>query len=455
MDTQQLDQGLLRTTAPNGLTVLSERLPGLRSAAVGIWVRSASVHEPRELMGSSHLLEHLVFKGTRRRTAKQLAEELEVRGGSLDAYTSRDHTSYQAHVLDADVPLAVEILTDLVRHPLLRSEDLELERNVVLDELDGVTDTPDDLVFELHARTLWPDHPYGYSILGTRETVKTMNVEQLRNLHTGGYYPGNCVFAAAGHVDHTQLLTVLEREGWFEGGPQPPKAPVSGQPAQRGTRLDEPRDTQQSHIVLGTDTFTARDPRRYGLAILANILGGGMSSRLFQRVREELGLAYAVYAFHSLYQSVGMLGVYVGTQPQTAEAAETVIRGELSRMAREALQEPELAAGRQQLKGQIMLALESPGSRMQRLAATVLYQDRYRRLDEVLTEIDAVNADLIAGLAAEFFAPDRWSVVTLGPGTRGQGPGSQREERAGQPRLEAPVPGPRPLAPGPSKRERP
>src|SRR3990172_6717302 len=288
METHTLDEGLLRTVAPNGFTALSERLPGIRSAALGIWVRSASVHEPRQLMGSSHLLEHLVFKGTGRRSAKQLAEELEVRGGSLDAYTSRDHTSFQAHVLDADVALAVEILTDLVRDPLLRPEDLELERNVVLDEIDGVHDTPDDLVFELHTRTLWPDHPYGYSILGTPETVRTLTAPDLTTLHRGGYYPGNCICAAAGQVDHGQLLTVLEREGWFEGEPQPPRPPVPAAPAIRGAALHEERDTQQSHIVLGTDTFDARDQRRYGLAILANILGGGMSSRLFQRVREEL-----------------------------------------------------------------------------------------------------------------------------------------------------------------------
>jgi predicted Zn-dependent peptidase len=410
-----LDEGLTRTVAPNGFLVLSERLPGVRSAAVGIWVRSASVHEPPGLMGSAHLLEHLVFKGTRRRSARQLAQELEVRGGSLDAYTSRDHTSFQAHVLDADVPLAVEILTDLVRHPLLRAEDLELERGVILDEIDGVQDTPDDLVFELQARTLWPDHPYGYSILGTPETVRAMTVEQVAGLHQSSYYPGNCVFAAAGQVDHAQLLTVLEREGWFEGGAEAPRAPVTGKPARRGVTWCEARETQQSHIVLATDVFAARDPRRYALAIVSNLLGGGMSSRLFQRVREELGLAYAVYSFNHLYQGIGTIGVYVGTQPGSAERAESAIREELVRLVREGLSDQELEGGRQQLKGQVMLALESPGSRMHRLAATVLYQDRYRRLDEILTEIDAVDRDTVAALLAEYFDPARWCTVRLGP----------------------------------------
>jgi predicted Zn-dependent peptidase len=410
-----LDDGLYRTIAQNGLTVLSEFLPGVRSAAVGIWVRSASVHETPEVMGVAHLLEHLVFKGTERRTAKELAQALEVRGGSLDAYTSRDHTSYQAHVLDADVPLAFEVLTDLVRHPLLRAEDLELERNVVLEEINGVEDTPDDLVFEIHARTLWPDHPYGYPILGSKATVGRLTAADLASVHQRGYYRGNCVIAAAGHVDHGHLLTVLEREGWFEGGAEPAREPVVPVPARRAVAVSEVRDTTQNHIVLGTDTFGARDPRRYAMAILTNVLGGGMSSRLFQRVREELGLAYAVYAFQQAYQSTGMVGVYVGTQPGTADAAEAAIRAELTRLSREGLDTAELATGRQQLKGQVMLSLESPGSRMHRLAGMVLHRDRYRKLDEILAEIDAVTSEDIAALAIEYFEPGRWSVVRLGP----------------------------------------
>ncbi len=415
MQQEILDEGLIRTTAPNGLTVLSERLPGVRSAAVGIWVRSASAHEPPELMGAAHLLEHLVFKGTERRSQKQIAEELEVRGGSLDAYTSRDHTSFQAHILDADVPLAIEVLTDLVRHPLLRSEDLELERNVVLDEINSVLDTPDDLVFELHARTLWPEHPYGYSILGTPESIGRLGAVDLATLHRAGYYRGNCVIAAAGHVDHDQLLTVLEREGWFEGSLEPARQRVPSVPARRGMSLTETRDTAQSNVVLGTDCFDGRDSRRYALAILSNILGGGMSSRLFQRVREELGLAYAVYSFHHLYQSAGVIGVYVGTHPASAAAAETAIREELGRLARKALTPEELAGGQRQLKGQIMLALESPSSRMHRLAGAVLHSDRYRRLDEILAEIDAVSQESIAALAAEYFDAERWCTVRLGP----------------------------------------
>ncbi|HJR16181.1 MAG TPA: pitrilysin family protein [Gemmatimonadales bacterium] len=416
METVQLDEGLRRTTAPNGLVVLTETLPGVRSAAVGIYVRTASAHEPRSQLGISHLLEHMVFKGTERRTAQQLALELEVRGGGLDAFTGRDYTSYQAHVLDADLPLAVEILTDLVRRPLLRESDLGPERNVVLEEINGVADTPDDLVFELHAETLWPDHPYGYSILGTPESLDKLSTEDLKSLHRGGYYRGNCVIAAAGRVDHDQLLTVLEREAWFDGAKrEQPRTGVTPVPAIRGASRAENRDTAQTHIVFGTDTFPLRDRRRFPLSILTNVFGGGMSSRLFQRVREELGLAYAIFAYKHFYQGSGQLGVYVGTQPTTADRAVEAIRAEYARLAREGLPTAELANGKQQLKGQIMLSLESPAARMGRLAGFVLHDDKYRPLDEMLAEIDSVDPDQIMDVASEFFAPERQTVVRLGP----------------------------------------
>jgi predicted Zn-dependent peptidase len=416
VETVRLDEGLLRTTAPNGLVVLTERLPGVRSAAVGIYVRTASAHETPSQLGISHLLEHMVFKGTERRTARELALELEIRGGGLDAFTGRDYTSYQAHILDADLPLAVEILTDIVRRPLLRQSDLESERNVVLEEINAVADTPDDLVFEVHARTLWPEHPYGYSILGTRETLEALSAGDLRALHQGGYYRGNCVIAAAGHVSHEQLLTVLEREGWFEGVTREmPRRSVVPQPAVRGGSVTEERDTAQTHIVFGTDTFPLRDPRRFPLAILTNVFGGGMSSRLFQRVREELGLAYGVFAYKHFFQGSGQLGVYVGTQPATADQAVEAIREEYAKIARESLPLAELTNGKQQLKGQIMLSLESPAARMGRLAGFILHDDDYRPLDEMLAEIDRVTPEDVAAVAGEFFAPERQTVVRLGP----------------------------------------
>ena len=416
MQTERLDEGLFRTTAPNGLVVLSERMPTLRSAALGLWVRSASAHEPRPKMGVSHLLEHMVFKGTERRSARQIALELEVRGGSLDAFTSRDHTSYQAHVLDEDLALAADILTDLVRRPLLRATDLDPERKVVIEEISGVEDTPDDLVFDLHAETLWGEHPYGYSILGSRESVGALETGDLQAMHRDGYYAGNCVVAAAGNLEHEALLSMLSREGWFdESGPRPPRAAVATAPARHGAERTEHRDTTQCHIVFGTDTFQLNDPRRFALAILANAFGGGMSSRLFQRIREELGLAYAVFAYKHFFQSAGQLGVYVGTRPEAADEAVEAIRAEYDLIAREGLPEAELADGKRQLKGQIMLSLENPISRMSRLATNELHAEPYRPLGRLLAEIDAVTPEQVHAVGAEFFPSARQTVLRLGP----------------------------------------
>ena len=415
MHTEQLDAGLFRSVAPNGLVVLTEHLPSVRSVAAGVWVRAGSGHEPVAQVGISHLLEHLVFKGTERRTARELVLALEERGGSLDAWTGRDATSFQAHVLDEDLPLAVEVLTDLVRHPLLRPADLELERQVVLEEISSVEDAPDDLVFELHAKTLWPEDPLGYSILGTPESIGALTADDVRAHHASAYYPGNSVIAAAGNLTHELLLELLGREGWLEGSARLPLPSREACAAVRGARAEAVRDTTQSHIVLGTDTFAVNDPRRYALSILVNAVGGGMSSRLFQRVREELGLAYAVYAYRHFHQGTGQLGVYVGTQPGSAEAALAAIVEEFEQVAVAGLTAAELDGGRRQLKGQIMLALESPAARMSRLAGAALQGEPYRPLTQVLGEIDAVSADETSALATEFFAPARQTVQWLGP----------------------------------------
>jgi len=413
--TVRLDEGLYRTDADNGVIVLSERLPTVRSVAAGMWVRSASAHEEPAKMGVSHLLEHMVFKGTERRSARDIALALEVRGGSLDAFTARDHTVYQARVLDADLPCALDILTDLVRSPSLREQDLTLERRVVLEEISTVEDTPDDLVFDLHAETLWPDHSYGYPILGTRATVGALGAEDLRVLHRRAYHPRHIVIAAAGNLDHEVLLRLLTRLGWFTfpPGPEPTDVPMS--PAARQVTRRVARAGAQTHVVIGTDTFPYREPRRNALLLLNNVLGGGMSSRLFQRVREELGLAYAVFAFQSFYRHGGVTGVYVGTHPNTAAQAVEAILTELGRVAREGLDAHTLAEAKQQLKGQVTLALESPAARMYRLAGVPLHDVSYRTIDETVAEIEAVTADDITAVAAEFLDPERQAAVWLGP----------------------------------------
>ena len=413
----RIEAGVRRTVLPNGLTVLSEHMPWVRSVALGTWIKSASIHEPPGKMGVSHLLEHAVFKATPTRSAKDIALSLEVLGGSLDAYTSREHTSYQARVLDEHAPQAAEVLADVVFRPLLRESDVSMERKVVLEEISMVEDTPDDQVFELHNAQLWGEHPYGYSILGTRDTVAGLTASDLRELHDATYHCGQLVVAAAGNIEHDALLDVLHRSGWMDvpacGGaptqPAPPRtAPVSYAHHER-------RDQAQTHVVLGTATVPHRDPRRYAIALISVLLGGGMSSRLFQRVREELGLAYSVQTFQSFHLDTGMQGVYVATAPETVDDAVNVINEELARVAAEGIPKTEIELGRNQLKGQVTLSLESVGSRMYRAATGELFGEPIQTLDQVLALIDAIDADTVRKVCGEFFAPDIQTVVSLGP----------------------------------------
>ena len=374
------------------------------------------MHESRDRMGVSHLLEHMVFKGTRRRTAKEIALSLETLGGSLDAYTSREHTVYQARVLDEHLGIAVDVLGDMAFEPLLRESDLALERNVVIEEIGMVEDTPDDLVFELHNETMWGEHPLGFSILGTRESVSSLTVDHLRELHTRAYQPGNMVVAAAGHVQHDQLLEHLARAGWADR-PAVATAPLTVPSArpEAPVKRHVPKDGSQTHIVLGSAAIGHRDPRRHAMVLLSLVLGGGMSSRLFQRVREELGLAYAVYTYQTFYASEGVHGVYVGTAPGTADAALNAINEELSSVAATGLTDEEIQQGKSQLKGQLTLSLESPSARMYRAAGVMLYDEPYRTLDEMLALVDAIRPETVHQVAQEFFNPDRQTVLSLGP----------------------------------------
>ncbi len=408
--------GLRRTVLSNGLTVLSEHMPGVRSVALGAWVRAASLNETPEVMGVSHMLEHMVFKGTEKRSAKDLALSLETLGGSLDAYTSREHTSYQARVLDEHVEIAADVLADLVFSPLLRQADLDLERKVVLEEINTVDDTPDDLVFELHGEQLWGRHPYGYRILGTRESVSSLTTADLKALHDRAYHPGNVIVAASGNIEHDELVRILDSTGWsaVQSRDVRPEAPAPAVACPVSVRHFE-REGAQTHIVFGSPTVAHGDVRRHALGLVAMLLGGGMSSRLFQRIREDLGLAYSVYTFQSFHRDSGNHGIYVGTAPETAAQAAEAIREELTRISTEGLSEEELAAGKSQLKGQITLSLESVSSRMYRAAGVELYDEEYRTLDELLALVDGISQETVAEVSRDFFSPNAQTVVSLGP----------------------------------------
>ncbi|MEO8578583.1 MAG: pitrilysin family protein, partial [Gemmatimonadales bacterium] len=408
--------GLRRTVLSNGLTVLSEHIPGVRSVALGAWVRAATLNEKPEVMGVSHMLEHMVFKGTPTRSAKDLALALETLGGSLDAYTSREHTSYQARVLDEHVGIAADVMADLVFRPLIRQSDLDLERKVILEEINTVDDTPDDLVFELHGVELWGSHPHGYPILGTRETVGAMTTSDLRALHDRAYHPGNIVVAASGNIDHDDLVGILQSGGWgeAEARSERPALPPPAVTAPKSVRHFE-RDSAQTHIVFGSATFAHEDRRRHALSLVGMLFGGGMSSRLFQRIREDLGLAYSVYTFQSFHRDSGNHGIYVGTAPDTAEEAGEAILQELAKLSAEGIPDDELAAGKSQLKGQITLSLEGVSSRMYRAAGVELYDEEYRTLDELLAIVDGIDKETVMQVCSEFFSPDLQTIVSLGP----------------------------------------
>jgi predicted Zn-dependent peptidase len=405
---------MAETRLSNGIRVLTERIPAVRSVSMGAWVRQGAAHEEPEVMGASHLLEHLVFKGTRTRGPREIALALERLGGSLDAFTSREHTSFQARVLPEHLPNALEILADLILNPLLRPEDLELERQVVLEEISTVEDTPDDLVFELHGEALWEGHPYGRSILGTRESVQSMSVETLRELHDDRYRRGELVVAAAGFLDHDAF--VREAEELFG------RVEEAGAPRVPGVELDTPRrearvtrDSAQTHIVFGTRIPPRADRARFPLILLSAAFGGGMGSRLFQKIREELALAYSVFSFQSFYSQAGVSGVYLGTRPDWGERAVDAVRGELAKLSVEGLEVQELREVKDQVKGQVMLSLESTQSRLFRLAGFPLYGLPYLSLDELLEAIEGVTRDEVAEAAARYFDPERQVVLRLGP----------------------------------------
>lgn len=284
-----------------------------------------------------------------------------------------------------------------------------------------VDDTPDDLVFELHNEALWGPHPYGYSILGTRDTVSSLSVRDVQELHERAYHPEHIVVAVSGNVDHDRLLETLEQTGWTEvpRGDTPKAATQTPVPTPPRTVHVE-RDTTQTHLVFGAPAVSHGDPRRYAMSLVSMLLGGGMSSRLFQRVREELGLAYAVYTYQSFHADAGVHGVYVGTAPATATAAADAIRAELRLLSEQGIPENELAAGKSQLKGQITLSLESVSSRMYRAAAVELYNEPYKALDELLAEIDRIDVDGVAAICREFFSPELHTVLSLGPSDSAQ-----------------------------------
>ncbi|MBU6281550.1 insulinase family protein [bacterium] len=404
--------GVRRTVLPNGVRVLTEAVPQFVSTSVGIWVENGSRYEDPSENGISHFLEHLFFKGTERRSAKRIAEEIDAVGGVLNAFTGKEYTCYYAKVLREDLPLAVDVLSDLFLHSKFDPEEIERERTVVLQEISEIEDTPDDWVHDLFNRRFWPGHPLSMPICGTAETVGDMKREDFLAFIERRYRPDRIVVSAAGGVDHERLVeSVAAAFGSLSGTTEKPR--FTAPRPQAGLEVFE-KDLEQVHMNLGVPGISHDDPRRYAAYVLNTALGGGMSSRLFQEVREKRGKAYSIASFLSSYVGAGYLAVYTGLSAScVAEVLEVVAR-EFSVLRRDGLAPDELARSKSQIKGNMLLSLESSDSRMGRLAKNELYFGHDIPPDEVAREIDAVGADDVLALARDLFRDGRLAVALLG-----------------------------------------
>jgi predicted Zn-dependent peptidase len=406
-----------RTVLPGGLRVVTETMPTVRSAAFGIWVGIGSRDEPAADAGATHYLEHLLFKGTKRRTALEISAAVDAVGGDLNAFTAKEYTCYYARVLDADLPLAVDVVSDMVTSSLIQEEDVEAERGVILEEIAMRDDEPSDLVHDEFSTALYGDAPLGRPILGTVDSINSLAAAGIGRYYRDRYLPPNLVVAAAGNVDHDEVVRQVEKafEGVLRGDapPSPPRIGGAGAAPNPGVRLI-PRRTEQANLILGTIGVSRTDDRRFALGVLNSALGGGMSSRLFQEVREKRGLAYSVYSYTSQYADTGAFGVYAGCQPGKVDEVLSICRDEVADVAEHGLRLEEMSRGKGQLRGSMVLGLEDTGSRMSRIGKSELVYDELLSVDDVLAKIDAVTPDDIRAVAGDVLAQPL-TLTVVGP----------------------------------------
>jgi len=412
MDSSTMSISLTRLGA--GLRVVTEELPALRSAAVGFWVGTGSRDEPDETAGTSHFLEHLLFKGTRDRSALEIAQAVESVGGDMNAFTTQELTAFYVRVPDDRLDIALDILSDIVWGPALRSEDVESERQVILEEIRMRDDTPDDLVHDLFASALFPGHPLGREVLGTQSSIGAMSRDAIADYHRHHYRPANVVVAAAGNLTHEHVVERVAEGLTGIDGDRPARPATNETPPRPLAVL--PRPTEQAHVVLGMRGLSRHDPDRYALTVLNQAFGGGMASRLFQEVRERRGLAYSVYSYRSSFADTGAVAIYVGTAPGRVEEALAVVDGELGRLvADHGITDAELDAAKGHLKGSIALSLESSISRMHRIGSSELTLGEIPTLDEVVARVDAVGPDDIARIVDRVFGRGERTLAVVGP----------------------------------------
>jgi predicted Zn-dependent peptidase len=402
-----------KTVFPNGLVVITQAMPQVRSVSIGVWIRSGSRREPAEINGISHFIEHMVFKGTEHRSAEQIAREMDRVGGMLDAFTSKEMVCFNAKVLDEHLPLAFDVLADLALSPKFAEEDIVREKSVILEEIKMTEDNPEDLVHELFTQHFWNAHPLGRPILGTPKTVEKFDSDLLRTWFRRWYAPNKIVITAAGSLTHQQIVDLVGakfahlaavEDGQTESVPTP--CPQILSRSKRGL--------EQVHICLGVSAFPMADQRRYAVTLLTNILGGGMSSRLFQNIREKQGLAYAVFSDMNPYRDAGLLSVYAGTALETAEKLIHSVAAEFRDLKENLVTEEELRRSKDHLKGSLLLSLESTGARMSNIARQHLYFDRFFSSDEIIASLEAVTREEIQQIAREFFHPGKLAATVLG-----------------------------------------
>ncbi|HML07501.1 MAG TPA: pitrilysin family protein [Xanthobacteraceae bacterium] len=397
----------------SGIKVVTDAMPHLESASLGVWINSGSRHERSDEHGISHLLEHMAFKGTRRRTARQIAEEIEAVGGDLNAATGAESTAYYARVLKADVPLALDVLADILSEPVFDREELSREQNVIVQEIGAVADTPDDLIFEHLQVTAFPDQPLGRSILGTPKTVRSFDRTKLGAYLARHYRAPDIVVAAAGAVDHQAVVGEVERRfAGFNGpaGPAPEAARFGG-----GTHVEK-RELEQVHIALALAGVSQNDPALFSLQVFNNVLGGGMSSRLFQEARERRGLCYSIYSFHVPYCDVGMFGLYAGTDAADAAELMRLIVDEIAGCA-ETISEPEVARAKAQMKVGLLMALESSGARVEQLARQMIAWGRPIPLGELVAKVEAVTVESARAAGRALIDRGKLATAVLGFGS--------------------------------------
>jgi predicted Zn-dependent peptidase len=411
---------IARTEFSSGLRVVTERMPGVRSVALGIWVLAGSRDEEPAISGSSHFLEHLLFKGTKDRSALDIAQNFDAVGGDLNAFTAKEYTCYYARVLDRDLPMAVEHLADMLQHSLIRSADLDAERKVILEEINMHEDSPEDVVHDLHTEVVWPDHPLGRPILGTVATIEAATRSRVHRFYRRHYVPGNFVVVAAGNVRHDDVVSLLrgnmetgralregQRSSWNLRAAGMPLTPS-------GRSLTRRRRTEQAHICLGTNGLPRTDPDRFAFLIVNTALGGGMSSRLFQKIREERGLAYSVYSYHSQYTEAGLFTAYAGTTPARAKEVVGLLRQEVGDVGEGGLTRQEFDRAKGHVKGSLVLSLEDPGGRMSRLGKSEIAHGEILTVDQTLKRIEAVTLE-DARRVAERVLSQPMTLTVLGP----------------------------------------